>query len=581
MAKKAQSMTERVRASGSEHPWLKSYPKGVEWNVEIEQEPVYAILDHAVAGFAGKTAIDFLGKTYTYGELNQLVARAAKGLQGIGVGKGTKVGLFLPNCPYFIVYYYGVLRAGGTVVNFNPLYAEQELIHQIEDSDTDMMVTLDLAVLYPRVAALLDKTRLQKIIVCSMAASLPTPKKQLFSLLKRKDVARIPKDDRHVLDADLMNNDGAYEGVEIDPAEDIAVLLYTGGTTGVPKGAMLTHANLYGNVMQIDKWFAGSDRKPGQEKALAILPFFHSFGMTAIMNFGLWRANEIIILPRFEINEVLRTIDKKKPTALAGVPTMFIAINNHKDVRKYDLSSIELCNSGGASMPLEVMQKFESLGPGEIREGYGLTETSPVVCSNPMSGTRKEGSIGIPYPGTLVEIVDINNRHKVLGVGERGEITVTGPQVMKGYWKKPEATEEAIENGRFHTGDIGYMDEDGYIFIVDRKKEMIIAGGYNIYPRNVEEAIYQHPDVEEVAVLGVPDEYRGETVKAFMKLAPGKTMTRDTLKEFLADKLSPVEIPKEIEIRDELPKSAIGKILKRPLLEEELAKRGKAKAASE
>ena len=577
MAGKFRSMANRLRNSGGkERPWLKSYPEGVEWDVEIEAAPVFTILDKTVAEFPDHTALDFLDKKTSYAELAGQVARAAKGLQGLGVGKDVKVGLFLPNCPYFVVYYYAILKAGGTVVNYNPLYAEQELIHQIEDSETDIMVTLDLAALYPRVASLLESTRLEKIIVCSMADSLPFPKKQLFSLLKRKDIAKFPSDARHARHAEIAANDGAFAPPAIDPKEDVAVLLYTGGTTGVPKGAMLTHANLYGNVEQLNQWFGDAGRERGAEKWLAILPFFHSFGMTAIMNFGLSRAAELILLPRFEIVEVLKTISRKRPTAMAGVPTMYIAINNYKDIGKYDLSSLELCPSGGASMPLKVMQKFESLGGGDIREGYGLTETSPVVCSNPITGERKEGSIGIPYPATLVEIVDLDDPKKVLGVGKRGEITVTGPQVMKGYWKRPEATADAIVNGRLHTGDIGYMDDDGYVFIVDRKKELIIAGGYNVYPRHVEEAIYQHPDVEEVAVVGIPDEYRGQTVKAFVSLAAGKTLTRDALKAFLEDKLSPIEMPKELEVRDELPKSAVGKILKRPLLEEELAKRGAA-----
>jgi len=558
----------------ADYPWLKSYPPGVEWDVEIEVAPLYKVLDHAVANFGDRPAVDFLDKRYSYRDLGDLVDRAASGLGRLGVGPGIKVGLFLPNCPYSIIYYFAVLKTGATVVNYNPLYAERELVHQIEDSETDVVVTLDLAVLFSKMTALLDSTRLKTVIVCRMADSLPFPKNVLFPLVKRKDLARLPADKRIAHHREVIAGGGGFTPPAIDPHETIAVLQYTGGTTGVPKGAMLTHANLYANVMQVDQWWV--NRESGKEKTLAILPFFHVFGMTAIMNFGIWKASELILLPRFEIEEVLQTIHKKKPSAMAGVPTMFIAINNYKDISKYDLSSLEFCNSGGASMPLEVMKKFESLGGGMIREGYGLTETSPVVCSNPPEGDRKEGSIGIPYPATLVEIVSLDDPDQVLGVGERGEITVTGPQVMKGYWNKPEETANSIRNGRFHTGDIGYMDEDGYLFIVDRKKELIIAGGYNIYPRNVEEAIYMHPDVEEVAVIGVPDEYRGQTVKAFLKLAPGKELTREGLNEFLKDKLSPIEMPKEVEVRGELPKSAVGKILKRPLLEEEMHKRGQS-----
>ena len=556
----------------TDYPWLKSYPEGVRWDAEIAVAPLYRVLDHAVKTFPDHVALDFLGRRYTYREVGDLVARAAKGLQGLGVGRGTKVGLFLPNVPYFVIYYFAVLKAGGTVVNYNPLYAERELIHQIEDSETDIMVTLDLAALYGKLAPLLESTRLGKIVVCPLDGALPFPRNLLFRLLKRKDVARVPDDRRHPRHAQLIANDGAYAPVAIDAEEDIAVLQYTGGTTGVPKGAMLTHANLYANVMQVDLWWRG--RQPGKEKILAILPFFHVFGMTAIMNYGIWKGAELILLPRFEIKQVLKTIHRKRPTAMAGVPTMYIAINTHRHVGRYDLSSLRICSSGGASMPLEVMRTFESLGGGPIYEGYGLTESSPVVCSNPPEGARKEGSVGIPYPGTVVEIVSLDDSTRVLPPGERGEITVRGPQVMKGYWKNAEETARTLRDGRLHTGDIGYMDEDGYVFIVDRKKELILAGGYNVYPRTVEEAIYAHPDVEEVAVIGVPDPYRGQTVKAFITLAPGRSLDRETLTEFLKDRLSPIEMPKEVEVRDSLPKSAVGKILKRPLIEEELRKRG-------
>ncbi len=558
------------------YPWLHGYPEDVQWDAPIPAAPLYEVLDQAVEKWPENPCIDFLGKIYTYREIADLVARAAKGLQEMGVKKGVNVGLFLPNCPYFVIFYFAALKAGATVVNFNPLYAEREIAHQIEDSETDIMVTLDLKVLYDRMASLLDSTRLGKLIVCPMADSLPFPKNLLFPLVKRKEIARIRYDGRHARYGDVIANDGRYAPVEIDPVEDIAVLLYTGGTTGVPKGAMLTHANLYGNVRQVDLWF--TSREMGGESVLAVLPLFHSFGMTAIMNVGLWGGAKLILLPRFNLDEVMQTIHKKRPTHFAGVPTMYIAINGHKDRAKYDFSSLKFANSGGASMPLEVMRTFEKSSGSALREGYGLSETSPVVCSQPFEGAVKEGSVGIPYPGTVVEIVSLDNPKKVLKQGEKGEITVSGPQVMKGYWKKPEETAKVMVGGRFLTGDIGYLDEDGWLFIVDRKKEMIIAGGYNIYPRNVEEAIYEHPAVEEAAVVGVPDAYRGETVKAFVTLKSGATLGADDLTAFLKDKLSPIEIPKLVEFRDELPKTAIGKIQKKVLLEEEEKKRAEADA---
>jgi len=556
----------------NEWPWLKSYPEGVRWDIEVPFAPLWEVMDHAVAEFADKTAIDFLDKKYSYADLGALVNKAAKGLQEIGVQKGVKVGLFLPNSPYTVIFFFAILKAGGTVVNYNPLYAERELASQIEDSETDIMVTLDLQVLYPRVETLMRNTRLKRIIVCRMQDSLPFPKNLLFPMVKGKDIAKVSSDDFVAHYKDLVGNDGRYTPVDVDVEEDVACLQYTGGTTGTPKGAMLTHANLYGNVQQIDMWFHG--REPGKERVVAVLPFFHVFGMTAIMLLGVWGGAEMVLLPRFEIDEVMQAIHKKKPTIFAGVPTMFTAMVNHPDRDKYDFTSLKYVNSGGASMPLEIMRKFEEkAGGAELREGYGLSETSPVVSSNPFEGKRKAGSVGIPYPATIVQIVSLDDPTKVMPIGEQGEIAVRGPQVMKGYWQKPEETDAVMKDGRFLTGDIGYMDDEGYLFIVDRKKEMIIAGGYNIYPRNVEEAIYEHPAVEEVAVIGVADEYRGETVKAVIKLRAGESLTEEELTEFLQDKLSKIEQPKIVEFRDtELPKTAVGKIQKKILIEEEQAK---------
>ncbi len=550
-----------------------SYPDGVSWDFDVSAEPLTAILDRAVARWPDGNMTDFLGARLTYREVNDLVNRAAKGLQELGVEKGTKVGLFLPNCPYHIIFYFAVLRAGGTVVNYNPLYVEKELIHQIEDSHTDIVVTLDIKVLFEKMQTMLAETRLKHIIVCRMADALSGLKKLLFPIVRRKDLAKITYGEEAVKYADIIANDGAYQPVKIDPEEDIAVLQYTGGTTGVPKGAMLTHANLYLNTAQTDAWFAYRE-DDGGEKTLAILPFFHVYGMTAIMNFGIWRGADMILVPRFEIDDVMDLIAKKGPSLMAGVPTMYSAILHHPKAKEIDWSSFQFFSSGGAPLPVETLRAFQELTGQQICEGYGLTETSPVACAIPETGEYKAGSIGLPVPGTLVEIVDMEDASKLMPQGEKGELTISGPQVMKGYWGRPEATAEAISNGRLLTGDIGYQDEDGYTFIVDRKKEMIIASGYNIYPRHVEEAIYEHPAVEEVAVVGLPDEYRGQTVKAYIKLKDGAELTDSKLEEFLKDKLSPIQIPKIVEFRGELPKSAIGKILKKELLEAEAAKTG-------
>ncbi len=556
-------------AQPAEMPWIKAYPKDIDWHARIEPKLLHGILEDTVARFADRPCADFLGKRYSYGEIGAMVDRAAAGLQAIGIGRDSRVGLFLPNTPYFLIFYYAVLKCGATVVNFNPLYAEREIAHQIEDSGTDLMVTLDLKVLHDKMSRMLTDTRLNRLIMCPMAGILPFPKNHLFSLLKRGEIARFPDDERHIRFDALMAKGDRPKPVDISP-DDVAVLQYTGGTTGVPKGAMLTHMNLYANAEQSYMWFPGVDE--GSERMMGVIPFFHVFAMTSVMNLSIRIGAEIIMLPRFELDMVLQTIDKKKPTVFPAVPTIYTAINGHPKRDKYDLTSIKACLSGGAPLPIDVKQTFERLTGCKLVEGYGLSESSPVASCNPVDGVNKTGSIGLPLPGTTIEIISLEDRDKVMPQGERGEVCISGPQVMKGYWEKPEETENTLVDGRLHTGDVGYMDEDGYIFIVDRIKDLILAGGYNIYPRNVEEAIYLHPAVDECIVAGIPDEYRGQTVKAYIKLNAGHEMTHDDLKAFLKDKLSPMEIPKLVEFRDELPKTLIGKLSRKAVLEEEAAR---------
>lgn len=553
------------------HPWERAYPKDVPWNTPIAERAMFTILDEAASRFADRPAVEFLGKRYSYAEVRNLVDRMAKGLQTLGVQKGTRVGLFMPNTPYFVISYFAVMKAGGTVVNYNPLYAERELAKQIEDSQTEWMITLDVDVLYKKLKGLIGDHGVKRLIVAKMADILPFPKNLLFPILKRKDIAAVTWDDRHIPFSRVIDNDGRPAPVRIDPRSDVAVLQYTGGTTGVPKGAMLTHANLYANTVQARLWFVGA--REGEEKMLGVLPLFHVFAMTAVMNLGIYIGAELILLPRFELKQVLEVIHKKRPSLFPAVPTIYTAINNEKDAAKYDLSSIRYCLSGGAPLPMEVKLAFEKKTGCRLVEGYGLSESSPVAICNPVHGLNKSGSIGLPVPGTVIEIVSLEDRNKVLPLGERGEVCITGPQVMAGYWNKPEETADTLVNGRLHTGDVGYMDEEGYTFIVDRIKDMILCGGYNVYPRNVEEAIYLHPAVSECVVAGVPDEYRGQTVKAYIRLADGKTLTKDDLVTFLKDKLSPIEIPKIVEFRDELPKTLIGKLSRKALLDEEQARR--------
>lgn len=565
--------------SSNDLPWLKSYPPEVSYEFEFVHRPLYDILDTSVATYGDKPFLDFLGKTMTYGEVGKLVDRAAKGFQALGVGKGVKVGLFLPNCPQFIICYYGILKAGGTVVNFSPLYSRPEIEYQIEDSETDIMVTLDLKLLYPKIAPLLASTRLARIVVGNLPEMLPFPKSLLYRLLKGKDRAAVPDDDRHTTFQALTDNDGAFAPADIDPAEDVAVLQYTGGTTGVSKGAMLTHNNLVANVEQGCRW--SHTAEPGKEVMMGVLPFFHVFAMTVVMNQSIFWGAEIIIHPRFELEPVLKDIAKKKPTMLPGVPTMYTAMANHPKIGEFNLKSIKSCVSGGAPLPVEVKEQFERLAGCALREGYGLTESSPIATGNPLTGVNKAGSIGLPMPGTKIVITDRQDPHMILPQGEDGEICIIGPQVMKGYWNRPEATEATIIDGMLHTGDVGYIDEDGYTFIIDRMKDLILAGGYNVYPRHVEEVIYQHPEVEEVTVIGIPDDYRGESPKAFIKKRKGSPVTEQDIIDFCADKLGKHEIPREVEFRPELPKTMIGKLSKKELVAEEKEKYAAKKAAGE
>ena len=558
------------------HIWEASFPEGINWTDKLEARPIQSILDEGLARWPEKVLCDFMDKTFTYNQIDDMVNRAAKGLKALGVGPDVHVGLFLPNTPHYIVMYFAILRAGGRIVNYSPMYAPREIQHQIEDSETDFMVTLDLAALYPQVAAQLDNTRLKKLIVCSMPEILPFPKSLLFPLARKKDIARVPKDDRHISFRDLMKNDGIYEQhVVSDPAEEVAVLQYTGGTTGVPKGAMLTHSNICASADMAGNW-TQTLLNEGQETVLAVLPFFHVYAMTVVMIGAVGMGSRIIIHPRFELDDVMRDIGRKKVTAFSAVPTIFTAMINHPEIGKYDLSSLKVCGSGAAPLPVEVLNKFEKLTGCRIIEGYGLTETSPTASTNPLTDKRKPGSVGLPLMQTLFEITDLEDPDKILGVGEKGEVCITGPQVMKGYWKKPEATEKALRGGRFHSGDVGYIDEDGFVFLVDRQKDMIISGGFNVFPRNIEEAIHEHPDVAEVTVIGVPDEYRGQAAKAFVVLKPGASWDVEAMQEFLADKLGRHEIPRDLDIRDELPKTAVGKLSKKELYEEEEAKRAAA-----
>ncbi|NQV55692.1 MAG: long-chain fatty acid--CoA ligase [Rhodospirillales bacterium] len=528
--------------------------------------PVFAILDDSVARRQDRPCIEFLGKISTYSEIGDLVSRAAKGFQNLGVKKGDRVGLCLPNCPYYVISYFAILKAGATVVNFNPLYTEGEIRNQIIDSGTSVMVTIDVKTIYPKVEAALEGTSLNSVVVCSLSDALPVVKELLFNIFKRSQIAPISSDLRNVPFDTLIEQGNDPEPVEIDPKNDIAVLQYTGGTTGIPKGAMLTHANITANTEQVKLWMG--DTEPGGERILCVIPFFHVFAMTAAMNLGIATGSELILLPRFELQDVLKTIDAKHPTLFPAVPTIFNAINAYDGLDRFSLSSIRFCISGGAPLPAIVKASFEEVTGCVVVEGYGLSEASPVVACNPPDGENKADSIGLPLPWTEIEIRDIDNSDKLVAMGERGELAVKGPQVMTGYWNRPEETAATLKDGWLMTGDVGHVDEDGYLFLTDRLKDVIFCSGFKVYPRIIEDAFYQHPDVDEVTVIGIADDYRGEQPKAFIKLKDGANVSEAELLEFASARLNPIERPAEVELRDELPKTLIGKLSKKELVSE-------------
>lgn len=554
-------------------PWQVHYPSGIDWHMPLKVAPLYALLDDAVRDHGQLPCTNFLGRTLTYGEIGNLVEQAAAALQRLGVGKGTKVGLFLPNSPTFIIYFFAVLKAGGTVVNFNPLYTVAELTHQVEDSDTELMITLDLKVLFDKVEALLQSGCLPRALVAPFPSLLPATKAALFRLFRSRELARplsSPVADRVMLESAALAGAETMAPVAIDPENDVAVLQYTGGTTGTPKGAMLTHANVYINVQQVSA--TAPELESGVERVLGVLPFFHVFALTVVMNLGIAKAAEIIIMPRFALDDALKLIDRTRPTIMPGVPTLFNAIMNHPKIASFDLSSLKFCLSGGAALPIEVKQRFEAITGCKVVEGYGLSEASPVVACNPIDGPIRAGSIGIPLVGTTISLRDLSNPEQEVPPGEKGEICVKGPQVMKGYYKRPEDTAAQMVGDYLRTGDVACMDADGFFYIKDRIKDLIISSGFNIYPRRVEEALYEHPAVAEVTVIGIRDKKRGEAPKAFVRLQADATVTAAELMQHLETRISKIELPAEIEFRTELPKTLIGKLSKKELKAEEDAK---------
>ena len=561
----------------NDKPWIKSYPAGMRWDIEIEAAPLQKIVDDAVAKWPDRPAVEFMGKRLSYRELGAMTDRAAKGLQQLGVGPGVHVGIYLPNSPHCVVAFFAILKAGGTVVNYSPLDAAKVLEHKIGDSQTDLLFTLDLAALYPNMAGMLGKTRLKKLIVGNMGEMTPAPDAVNAQMKAGKQLADVTWDEQHVKFAALLDNDGQYMRHPMaDPADTIAVLQYTGGTTGLPKGAMLTHGNLSAAAEQYVESTLGDAPVlfGGEERFLCVLPPFHIYALTVNMLFGLKIGAELIQHARFDPKAALEDIANKKITVFCGVPTMFTALIDHPDTPRHNLRSLKYCGSGGAPLPVEVGQRYTQITGAPISEGWGMTETSPTGTFSPY-GKSKAGSCGIPLPNIVIKLLSLDDPTKYVAIGEKGEMCISGPNVMKGYWKKPEATTESMTfDGLFRTGDVAYMDDEGYVFIVDRCKDMLLCSGFNVYPRVLEEAIYLHPSIGEVCVIGIPDDYRGQSPKAFVALKAGaQPFTLKELQTFLKDKLGKHEMIQELEIRDALPKTAVGKLSKKDLVDEETRRR--------
>lgn len=554
----------------SEKSWLACYPKEVLPNYDYPKQNLAQFLIDSAEKFPEHIALAFMGKKIKYKELLDETYRFANVLKDLGVQKGDRVAIMLPNCPQAVIAYYGSLLIGAVVVQTNPTYMEQELDYQLNDSGTSILIALDL--LFKRIQRVIPKTNVRNIIFTSIKDYLPFPKNILYPLTVKKDGLSMDvtysekvHSYKHLLKSALA----IPITVEVDAETDLALLQYTGGTTGIAKGVMLTHYNLVANTIQTRAWCYKSEE--GKERYLAALPFFHVFGMTVLMNLAMRLGGMLILLPKFDIDLSLKLIDKMKPSTFPGAPTMYISLINHPDVQKYNLSSINICISGAAPLPGNVQERFEKLTNGKLIEGYGLTEASPVTHANNIWEKRKLGSIGIPFPDTIAKVVDPETGEDVEN-GNVGELIIQGPQVMQGYWNQPIETSETLRDGWLYTGDMAMMDNDGFFYIMDRKKDLIIAGGFNIYPREIEEVLFKHPAVMDVVVAGVPDEYRGETVKAYIVLKEDATTDANQLEAFCRERLAAYKVPRKYEFRESLPKTLVGKTLRRLVVEEEKKK---------
>jgi long-chain acyl-CoA synthetase len=566
-------------------PWVHAYPDGVRWDAPLAATHLTNLFNQSARRWADRPALEFMGRRFSYSELHSLVERCAAGLRSLGVKPGVHVGLFLPNSPHYIIAFFAVLRAGGVVVNYSPLDAEKTLEHKVEDSQSDLMITLDLTALYPQMAKLLQSTRLKTLVVGDLAEYSGTPGPMREHLRQQGLLAPVAFGGSTITFSHLLEPAAPCPPLENEDPSQLAVLQYTGGTTGTPKGAMLTHANLSIAAEQIFATVNGTRPvlKEGEERFLAVLPLFHIYALMANMLLCFRIGAEVVMHTRFDPQAVLKELEAKRITVFPGVPTMFAGLIAHPDAQTRDLTSLKFCSSGGAPLPQQLNDDFRRLTGCDLVEGWGMTETSPTGTFTPVLGRRKTGSCGLPVPGMTARFVDVSDPTRDVPLGEAGELVVKGPNLMAGYWRKPEATAEAMTpDGFFRTGDVGRMDEDGFIFLIDRSKDMILCSGYNVYPRNIEEAVMQHPAVAEVIVIGVADPYRGQSPKAFVALKPGAApLTLEALKTFLADKLGKHEMVQALEIREQLPKTPVGKLSKKELYAEERARQaGSAQGAA-
>lgn len=541
--------------------WHQQYASGVPAEIEIEEITMPEVLTRTAKRFPNHVGFIYMGRQITYGELERLVNRFARALLDLGVGKGDKVGMILPNLPQVIIADLAAQRIGAVTAMNNPLYTERELAAQLDDSDAGLVVSLDL--LLPRVLKVQPETKVKTIVTCHINDYLPFPKKQLFPFVKKTMYRKITPQPGVYQFMDLM---AAATDAPVENAatwEDTAALIYTGGTTGVSKGAELSHANLSSVIQQFTAWFP--DLKPGEERLLGVYPAFHSAGYSVSQNLIIYNGWSCVLVPRPEPGVIIEMLGKFKPTFLPGVPTIYLGLLNDERFRQMDLSHVKGYFAGAAPLAADTIQQLKNLHGATINDVYGATENTAFATCTPWKGRNKSGTVGVPLPNTDIKIVDIETGTRELEPGQEGEICVKGPQVMKGYYKKPEETAAVLKEGWFHLGDIGVMDVEGFLSVVDRKKDMIVAGGFNVYPNEIDEVLFDHPKILEACAVGVPDEYRGETVKAYVVLMPGETLTEGEVSAFCKERLAPYKIPKMISFIDELPKSAVGKVLRREL----------------